>query len=129
MRSRLVKVGLLCVAFVLAVGITLLSVLVERTGPELVPYGNLCGPSQNEPCYKPVLKGGFPVSYLLDAPGVSRERQLAFIEDTLHPGAFALDIAVYFGAILLVSVVAWRAWFVYLRSPNHADAFQETPRK
>ena len=41
------------------------------------------------------LKGGFPVAYLFDAPGVSRERQLAFGEDKLHMGALLADFTVY----------------------------------
>ena len=114
--------ALVCFALALAVVLALLSLLVERVGPELVPYGNLCGPSQIDPCYKPVLKGGFPVSYLFDAPGISRERQLAFIEDTLEPAALVIDIAVYFAAMLLLVAGISRRWFAYKRASNDADA-------
>jgi hypothetical protein len=69
-----------------------------------------------------VLKGGFPVSYLFDAPGISRERQLAFIEDTLHPAALVIDIAVYFAATLLLVAGVSRCWFTHRRAPNDADA-------
>jgi hypothetical protein len=61
-KSLLAKVGHLSLAFVLATSLALLSVLVERTGPELEQYGNLCGSGGNDPCYQPVLKGGFPVA-------------------------------------------------------------------
>ena len=40
MQSRLAKAGFVSLAFVLAVACALLSALVERTGPELVQYGN-----------------------------------------------------------------------------------------
>lgn len=90
--------------FALAFAITLafLSAFVERTGPELVEYGNLCGLNASDPCYEPVLKGGFPVAYLFDAPGISVQHRLSFGEDELSIGALILDIAVYFGIALLV---------------------------
>jgi len=90
------------VAFISAITLAFLSVHVERIGPELAVYGNLCGPSGSDFCYKPVLKGGFPVAYLFDAPGVSRERVLAFGEDKLSIGALVLDIAIYFSIVVLV---------------------------
>ena len=105
---RLTKLILIGVALISAITLAFLSVRIERIGPELVEYGNLCGPSASDPCYKPVLKGGFPVAYLFDAPGVSIERQLAFIEDKLSVGALVLDIAVYFAIVLLAMLVVTR---------------------
>lgn len=96
---RLKKVSLMGLALTAAIMLALLSVFVEQVGPELVQYG--------DSDYKPVLKGGFPVPYLYDAPGVSRERQLAFGEDKVRPSALAADIALYF-TILLVVWVALR---------------------
>jgi hypothetical protein len=101
MQRRLFKVGLAASAFVIASTLALRSVLVHRTGPELVQYGNLCGLTSTDPCYRPVLKGGFPFAFLFDTPGVSVEGKLSFFEDTLHPRALLLDITVYFAAILL----------------------------
>lgn len=86
---------------VAATALALLSMRVQRTGPEQVVYSNLCGPTNDDLCYKPVLKGGFPVAYLFDAPGVSVEDQLAFGEDNLRTGAFALDVALYWTLLLL----------------------------
>jgi hypothetical protein len=86
MKNTLLKPSLLGLALIAAITLALVSVYVERTGPDLVQYGNLCGAAALDPCYKPALKGGFPVAYLFDAPGVSRERQLAFGEDKLHVG-------------------------------------------
>jgi hypothetical protein len=121
MQSRLSKVSLAGLAFVLASTLALLSVNIERTGPELVQYGNLCGPANNDPCYRPVLKGGFPFAYLIDMPGVSVEGKLAFVEDTLYPGALVLDIIVYFTGILLSILVVSRCRSALKRVANRAD--------
>ena len=99
--SRVTKLTLAGIALISAIALALLSVYVERMGPELTAYGNLCGPDAAGPCYKSVLKGGFPVAYLYDAPGVSVERQLSFGEDKLSMGAFIIDIAVYLALVLL----------------------------
>ena len=88
-------VGLVGLTLVLAITLAGLSVFVERAGPELAAYGNLCGPNGNSDCMEPVLKGGFPFAYLFDAPGVSVEHQLSFGEDDFSPGAFTLDVLAY----------------------------------
>jgi hypothetical protein len=62
------KLSLIGLVLISAITLALLSVYVERVGPELAQYGNLCGPRADVPCYKPALKGGFPVAYLFDAP-------------------------------------------------------------
>ena len=41
-----------------AIALALLSVRIQRTGPEQVVYSNLCGPTASDLCYKPVLNGG-----------------------------------------------------------------------
>jgi hypothetical protein len=110
------------VAVMLASALTLVSVLVEQTGPELVQQGNLCGPSKSEPCYRPVLKGGFPFPFLFDAPGVSREGQLAFTEDNLNVGALLLDISAYFAAIMLCVVTVSRSRSVSTHASSRTDA-------
>jgi hypothetical protein len=95
---------LLAICLVAAVTLALLSAFIERTGPDLVQYSNLCVPPALSDCYKPVLKGGFPVAFLFDSPGVSRERQLAFVEDELHVGALIADVAIYF---VVLTALAW----------------------
>jgi hypothetical protein len=107
-RRSLGKLRLVLVAFVLGNALALLSVLIERKGPELLPYGNMCGANSNEACYEPALNGGFPLAYLTDMPGVSVQHQLSFGEDTLHPAALVLDIAFYIAAILIVGRLASR---------------------
>jgi hypothetical protein len=105
--SRVTRLSLAGIAFVLAITLALLSVHVERIGPELAAYGNLCGPNAVDPCYQPVLKGGFPVAYLFDTPGISVERKLAFVEDELVVGALIIDIAIYFAiGLLAMSIVS-----------------------
>ena len=102
---RLNKLSSIGVALISAITLAFMSVCVERVGPDLAAYGNLCGPSAADPCYKPALKGGFPVAYLFDAPGVSVERQLSFGEDTVFVGALVLDIAIYFAIALFAILV------------------------
>ena len=59
---RLTKVIVISLILVTAIASALLSIYVERIGPEQVVYGNLCGPTGFDFCYKPALKGGFPFS-------------------------------------------------------------------
>jgi hypothetical protein len=108
MNNILRKLGLLGITILLAITLALMSAHVERVGPDMVLYGNLCGATGSDNCYKPALRGGFPISYLFDAPGVSRERQLAFGEDNLQVGALAANIAVYFSILMLAVWGAWR---------------------
>lgn len=108
MKNTFRNLGFLGRALVLAITLALMSAYVERVGRDMVSYGNLCGATGSDNCYKPALKGGFPVPYLFDAPGVSRERQLAFGEDHLRVGALVANIAVYFAILMLVVWAAWR---------------------
>lgn len=105
MLRRLLKSNGRVVVLALTVGLALalLSSLIQRFGPEELPYGNLCGRTGNELCMEPVLNGGFPFPFLFDAPGVSRERHLAFVEDDLRKLPFVLDVAVYSFAVLFIS--------------------------
>ena len=100
--SRLNKVRLVRIAFISAIILGLLSVYVERGGPELAQYG--------DSDFRPVLKGGFPVAYLFDMPGVSVQGKLSFGEDILRVGILVFDIAVYFAIVLLIIVTLSRRW-------------------
>lgn len=91
--SRLGKLSSIGLSFIAAVVLALASAAFVQIGPEMVQYG--------DSDYRPVMKGGFPVAYLFDAPGISVERQLSFIEDKLSSGALVFDIAIYFGLVLL----------------------------
>jgi hypothetical protein len=97
--SRLVKVSLIGLALIVGITLALLSVSLERVGPELVQYG--------DSDYRPVLKGGFPFAYLFDAPGISVERQLTLVEDRMSVVALILDIAIYFATALLTILFVW----------------------
>src|SRR5688572_23325776 len=89
------KLCRLAIALAFGVSLAMSSVVVQREGPELAPYGNLCGPPVSDACLEPVLNGGFPFAFLFDSPGVSSERQLAFAEDRLRPLPLALNVGVY----------------------------------
>lgn len=108
MKNYLRKLRLLGLALVLAITLALSSAYVERVGPDVVSYGNVCGRGGSDQCYKPVLKGGFPFPYLFDAPGVSVERQLSFGEDNLRMVALVANIAIYFAMMVLVVVAVRR---------------------
>jgi len=101
MRDAL-KLFLLAVA---ALALTLLSLEVERVGPELGEAGNLCGPNRDQWCYVPVLNGGWPFAYLFDKPSISVPNQLG-VEDKFETPRFLLDLIFYFGAL----TGAWLGW-------------------
>jgi len=109
--------SLVVLSLIAAIVLTILSVDIERTGPEQAEYGNLCGPEHSSPCYEPVLNGGFPIGFLFDNPGISVERQLAFIEDEFRMGAFFLDVAIYFALTLLAALAVRAAWTRLRRRP------------
>jgi hypothetical protein len=119
-KKPLPKLSGIGLVLILAITLAFMSVFVERLGPELVQYGNLCGVASLDPCYKPALKGGFPVAYLFDAPGVSRERQLAFGEDNLYVGGLILDIAVYFAISMLIILVVSLCRSAFTSTANRA---------
>jgi len=96
-------------AFISAVILALLSVFVERAGPELARYG--------DSDFRPVLKGGFPVSYLFDMPGVSVQGKLSFGEDILSLGALGFDIAIYFAIVLPATIALSRRWSARKKLP------------
>lgn len=108
MKKSLSIPSAMMLALILALTMALMSVYVERIGPELVQYSNLCDVANLSQCYKPALKGGFPVAYLFDAPGISVERQLSFGEDDLFVGAFTIDVAIYFVTAMLVVFIVSR---------------------
>ena len=72
----------------------------ERVGPAPVAWheSEVCSFSPPRSCRDGVLQAGWPLAYLLDAPGVSRVGQLALVEDQFRPAAFGADAAL--GAIV-----------------------------
>ncbi|HVR54970.1 MAG TPA: hypothetical protein VMS38_34945 [Pseudorhodoferax sp.] len=100
MPGRLLTAGL---ALAMAGTLALLSVHIERLGPEQASYGNLCGPSANKECLQAALGGGFPFAFLLDMPGISVQGQLHFIEDRFSPVAFLFDVVFYLAVLLALS--------------------------
>jgi hypothetical protein len=108
----LIKVTRIAYALISAITLALLSVFVERVGPELVQYG--------DSIYKPVLRGGFPLAYLFDAPGVSVERELSFGGDRLFVGALIIDIAIYFAVVLVATLVVSHYRSVRMKGTSRA---------
>jgi hypothetical protein len=101
-RHLMRSIGRLVLTLAVGLALALLSSLIQRFGPEERPYGGLCGRTGNELCMERVRNGGFPFPFLFDAPGVSRERHLAFVEDDLRKLPFALDVAVYSFTVALI---------------------------
>jgi hypothetical protein len=109
-------------ATVLALALTLLSSLVEREGPELASYGNLCGLSSDQDCLEPVLNAGLPLAYLFDQPGVSVERKLFILQDNIRPLPFIMDFLVYLSVVSLASFIARRSRNKTTRPVAQSDA-------
>ena len=106
----------------LALALSLMSSLVERKGPELASYGNLCGPSGDQDCLEPILNAGFPFGYLFDQPGVSVERNLFILEDNFRPLPFVLDFFLYLAVFAVVVLFAHRLRNSVSQPPPHSDA-------
>lgn len=104
MKALVLTVGV-CLA---ALALTILSVFVQRVGPEQVINGNLCGASGNELCWQPALKGGLPFAFLYDYPGVSVPNKLG-PEDTFVVLSFALDWACFVAAQAAI-IFVWKRW-------------------
>jgi hypothetical protein len=122
MQTFLSRARTSALALLIAVALTLLSSHVERLGPEMASYGNLCGPSSDQDCLEPVLNAGLPWAYLFDQPGVSVERKLFFVEDTLRPVPFALNVVVYFFFVSLLGLAARRVRHAMSRGSARGDA-------
>ena len=96
-------------AFLVAIAVTAYSSNIQRFGPELGVYGNLCGPSGNELCYEPILNGGLPIPYFFDNPGISVRGTLDFFEDEFRVLPFLIDV-ILIGAILSAVFFAGRGY-------------------
>lgn len=97
------RLSRILLASVLAFVLSVLSAFIERTGPEVASYGNMCGTAANDPCLEPLVNGGFPIAFLFDNPGISVQYRLSFAEDQVRIGALAFNTALYFAAIVLAA--------------------------
>lgn len=79
-------------AFLLAFG----SSYLQRLGPDHAIYCSLGTAKAPVLCPKPRLNAGWPAPFLFDTPGVSREGQLAFVEDEFRAAPFTATVAFYF---------------------------------
>lgn len=82
-------------------GLAILSFAYQPIGPESRIVGTEC--QQFSDCYDPVRGGGFPVQYMIDAPGITHWGALGF-EDEFRFWHFVADLCFY---ICLVLIVRW----------------------
>ena len=108
-KSDRVDLAIVMVSLSIAIAITILSSNIQRIGPALRSYGNVCGPSGNELCYMPVLNGGFPFPYFFDNPLISVRGTLDFFEDEFRVLPFLIDV-ILIGAILSAVFFAGRGY-------------------
>jgi hypothetical protein len=93
---------------IIAITLSLLSSVYQRYGPEVAIYGNVCGPSQDQFCLRPVLNAGFPLGFLFDDPAISVRDQLTpLIEDEFRGVPFMVD-AFFYGSIIYLIYLAVR---------------------
>jgi len=87
--------------------LTLFSVFYIRYVPTVV--GNLCGPKENEFCYEPLPRAGFPFSYWLDQGGISIQGELG-IDDDFSVLAFGGDFLLFALIVFIVEqfIQKWR---------------------
>jgi hypothetical protein len=88
-----------------AIMFTLASFAIQRYGPEVGTYGNVCGPSGDQACTHVLLNAGFPLGYIFDNPSVSvRDQLMPIIEDEFRIIPFLLDTAFYALILSLLSL-------------------------
>ena len=90
-------------ALVIVVLLSAASVGIQRQGPEVGVFSNLCGPNRNEACQHPLMNGGFPVGFFYDRPGIPVEDRLG-LEDQFRLLPFLGDMVFYFGLLS----ISWR---------------------
>jgi hypothetical protein len=84
----------------IAVALTCASAAYQRVGPRRMVEGEgFCGTPA--PCSIPALGAGFPLPYLVDDPQVSVPNAIGLFEDDVRPGAFLVDVLVWFALGLL----------------------------
>lgn len=80
----------------LAIMFTLASFAIQRYGPEVGTYGNVCGPTGDQACTHVLLNAGFPLGYIFDNPSISvRDQLMPIIEDEFRIIPFLLDTVFY----------------------------------
>jgi hypothetical protein len=96
-----------CIIKVLSLSIvlTIVSFAIQRHGPEVGVYGNVCGPNGDQLCLRPKLNAGFPLGYVFDNTATSVRDQLTpFVEDDFRIFPFLLDLLIYGTGIYLISL-------------------------
>jgi hypothetical protein len=101
----------LLVILSIAIVITLATFAIQRHGPEVGTYGNVCGSTGDQPCTHILLNAGYPLGYVFDMgyvfdnPSVSvRDKLMPIIEDEFRIIPFILDTIFYAVALSLLSI-------------------------
>jgi hypothetical protein len=95
----------LLVILSIAIVITLATFAIQRHGPEIGTYGNVCGSTGDQPCTHILLNAGYPLGYVFDNPSVSvRDKLMPIIEDEFRIIPFILDTIFYAVALSLLSI-------------------------
>ncbi len=115
----MVRLALLGLVF--AVGLTVGSLGVQRSGPESIVVAQVCGAAGDEPCFESLRNGGFPFGFLFDRPTVATPYKLG-LEDEIRPLPMLADIACFWALL----AVAWS--FGQFRRRNMGEMMPRRPK-
>ncbi|MDR7103575.1 hypothetical protein [Croceicoccus sp. BE223] len=91
---------------VMALGLTLASLMVRPGTDEIAQYGNMGPPEEN---YRPRVVAGWPAPFIADRPAVSVP-QAPGPEDTFRGGAFLGSFAFWLWVVFALSCSRRRLW-------------------
>jgi hypothetical protein len=98
---------LLLLCSLLGIASAVVTLYVQRFGPEVLVASVYAGPADDE--YAPALVGGWPLWWVQDHPGVSVWGVLAPIgEDRVRGWAFVADAAIFAAASFLLALALRR---------------------
>ena len=114
-ESERARLAFVITSLVIAFALTIYSSNIQRVGPAIRGFGNVCGPSGEERCYEPVLNAGFPLPYFFDNPSISARGNLSLLEDEFRILPFLIDFYL-FGIVSLAMLFAGRSYLLRRRS-------------
>jgi len=114
-ESERAGLAIVITSLVIAFALTIYSSNLQRVGPAIRGFGNVCGPSGEERCYEPVLNAGFPLPYFFDNPSISARGNLALLEDDFRILPFLVDVDLI-GIVSLAMLFAGRRYLIRRRS-------------
>ena len=114
-ESERAGLPIIITSLVIAFALTIYSSNIQRVGPAIRGFGNVCGPSGDERCYEPVLNAGFPLPYFFDNPSISARGNLSLLEDEFRILPFLVDVYL-FGIVLSAMLFAGKRYLLQRRS-------------